>query len=146
MFTRDVNHKLCEPSFGQLLQQHRARSGFRQVDVARQVRLSTSYLSAIESGARPPPSNDLVQALARALKLSADETVAFMATARSATRTLRLPQGTSADACRAMHVLVDRLAGMSVARVDLLSRLATLDDDTVDRLRCCVGVEGHSTG
>lgn len=60
-------------SFGQIVTSVRKARGINQITLARKARITPSYLSRLENDDRPPPSRDVVQALAAALELSPDE-------------------------------------------------------------------------
>jgi transcriptional regulator with XRE-family HTH domain len=58
--------------FGKALRQLRINKGLRLLDVANALKISSAFLSAVETGRRPIPDGFLVQ-LSRALNLTAVE-------------------------------------------------------------------------
>jgi transcriptional regulator with XRE-family HTH domain len=77
---RDVD----EVSFSELLRQCRLRACLSQAALAERANLSTAAVAALERGVRSAPYRSTVDALARALGLSAAERAALAAAARSA--------------------------------------------------------------
>ena len=70
-----------EPRFGELVRRYRLRAGLTQRELAKHAGLDFTYLSKIESSKVPPPTRDVVEALAKESKLSAEEREEFVAAA-----------------------------------------------------------------
>ena len=66
---------MAEPTFGDLVKRYRQRAGLTQRQLADRAapRLDFTYVSKIEGNKVPPPARDIVEGIARALRLSAEE-------------------------------------------------------------------------
>lgn len=100
-------------SFGPLIKQARLERRFSQRALAEKLKINFTYLSKIESGEMPPPSEDLIEKLVLALELDRDE--AFRAAAK-------LPQDLTQIALQPGVPLLLRAArGMSPAQLEHLA-------------------------
>jgi transcriptional regulator with XRE-family HTH domain len=63
----------ADVDFATVLKSARERSGLTQVQLARSCDLTGSYISLMESGRRPPPSDDVVRRLAEVLAIPEEE-------------------------------------------------------------------------
>lgn len=70
-----------EPRFGDLVRCYRLRAGLTQRELARCAGLDFTYLSKIERSRVPPPTRDMVEAVAKASNLSASEREGLVAAA-----------------------------------------------------------------
>ena len=59
--------------FGSRLRELREEAGLNQGELAAQVGVNFTYLSTIESGAKPPPSEKVILKLAEALNCDKEE-------------------------------------------------------------------------
>ena len=59
--------------FGSTLRRFRLRAGYSQNALAKIVGINASYINRLENGEREAPTRDVAQALAQALRLSAEE-------------------------------------------------------------------------
>src|SRR3990172_8289292 len=64
---------MADKEFGQRLKELRKQSGLSQRELAEKIGVNFSYLSKIESGAMPPPSEAVIEKLAETLKADRDE-------------------------------------------------------------------------
>src|SRR5919199_1361727 len=66
---------MAEPTFGDLVKRYRQRAGLTQRQLADRAepRLDFTYVSKIEGNKVPPPARDIVEGIARALRLSPEE-------------------------------------------------------------------------
>ena len=64
---------MATQSFGARLRELRKRAGLSQRELARRVGIDFTYLSKIESGAMPPPSEKILSRLADALNVGREE-------------------------------------------------------------------------
>jgi transcriptional regulator with XRE-family HTH domain len=58
--------------FGALLKKERSRAGLVQAELAARAGLTSAYVSLLESGKKPPPSDPVVRKLAEALRADAE--------------------------------------------------------------------------
>ncbi len=72
-FLRSRRQRLQPEDLGMPRGSRRRTAGLRREEVAAQVGMSTDYYSRIERGRSPQPSEQMVAALARGLRLSLDE-------------------------------------------------------------------------
>lgn len=60
-------------SFGEMVRNRRKEKGLTQKELAEMVGIDFTYLSKIETGDLPPPSDEIIKKLATNLDLEADE-------------------------------------------------------------------------
>jgi tetratricopeptide (TPR) repeat protein/transcriptional regulator with XRE-family HTH domain len=96
-----------EPTFAQLLRQHRKVSGISQEELARRALMSRRGISDLERGASQAPRGDTLAMLADALDLSDAERARFQAAARRGRRPTPTPRA-SAPATRRSTPFVGR--------------------------------------
>jgi len=65
--------KTPENRAGQLLRHYRLRRGLTQAEVAKKVNITTGYMTMLERGLRTRPSDKVIDALAKSLKLNTAE-------------------------------------------------------------------------
>lgn len=63
------------PTFGEQLRQRRLQTQLQQAQLAGKVGVTASYISLLESGKRPPPSDEVTRSIERALGLAANDLV-----------------------------------------------------------------------
>lgn len=64
-------------TFGKQLEVYRLRAGLSGAQLARTVGIDASYASRVERGERQPPSDSVIEAICRALDLSAADALAL---------------------------------------------------------------------
>ncbi len=62
-------------SFGKAIRDYRKQRGMSQRDLAEAAGIDFTYLSKIENNRTPPPSEDVIRAMAEALNVGADELI-----------------------------------------------------------------------
>lgn len=100
---------------GHLIREARRRRGMTLAQVAAQVGCARSYLSELESGKRPPPSDEIIAALERALAVQAGTLADAAAWGRTPSRVRREVSRLSEQAARASRAkeeLILRLSKM----------------------------------
>jgi len=63
------------PTFGELLRQKRRHAGLQQGQLADKIGVTASYVSLLESGKRPSPSDDVIRKIEQALGLTNNQLV-----------------------------------------------------------------------
>jgi transcriptional regulator with XRE-family HTH domain len=63
--------------FGELLRGYRVRAGLSQSDLAEEASMSSAAISALERGIRQAPYQSTISLLAKALHLTAEESIAL---------------------------------------------------------------------
>lgn len=106
---------------GYALRKFRMRLGYTQRDLSEASEVSESYLSRIENGFAQPTSQELLERLAEALKLSETEKEKLFASAQDSQKIVHLPADLS-------------LKGYEVAH-HFLRVLAHLRGDSLDRIK-----------
>ena len=107
------------PFANHLLLLRRGR-GLKQKDLAELMGIGTSYLCALESGRKEPPSPTQLARMATALQLNHDEQRALIEVADLSRRNLEIPTEASAEEYEVAHALVDRLGQLTHEEVDLI--------------------------
>lgn len=94
--------------FGEVLYQVRTRVHRTQTQIADQIGVSKTYISAIENSRYTPPSESLINAIADALGATADERKTLLEVAAMERLLLVLPRRLSADLTSEVHNAVIR--------------------------------------
>jgi transcriptional regulator with XRE-family HTH domain len=70
-----IRCRMAEPTFGDLVKRYRQRAGLTQRQLADRAepRLDFTYVSKIEGNKVPPPAREIIEGIARALRLSAED-------------------------------------------------------------------------
>ncbi|HRM52435.1 MAG TPA: helix-turn-helix transcriptional regulator [Ottowia sp.] len=91
--------------FSHFLHELRMRHGVRQVELAERIGYEQSYISALEAGAKGPPTPEFVDRLQSALGLTDEEACKLRAAADASQRKLVI----DADMPQDVYWLLDRL-------------------------------------
>ena len=70
------SHTIRESNFGKRLKDLREKAGLSQGELAEKAGVNFTYLSKIENGVKPPPSQNVIIRLAEILRVDADELLA----------------------------------------------------------------------
>jgi transcriptional regulator with XRE-family HTH domain len=78
--------------FGTYLESLRRSRRMKQCDLAKEIGVNPSYVSAIEGGTKAPPSTPIIQAIVEVLGLSKKEEELLWEYAEQSIRVLRIPE------------------------------------------------------
>jgi transcriptional regulator with XRE-family HTH domain len=107
------------PFANHLLLLRRSR-GLKQKDLADLMGIGTSYLCALESGRKEPPSASQLARMAAALQLNQDEQRMLVEVADVSRRSLAIPSDASIEEYEVAHAFVGRLGQLTHEEVDLI--------------------------
>ena len=91
--------------FAESLRRLRRERHLRQRDLARTLSVDQSYVSALETGTKGPPSAHFTERLAETLELSAEETEELKGALRTSERKFELDADAPQDVYRLLHDL-----------------------------------------
>ena len=104
--------------FGEKLVALRDSRGWTQKKMAEKLGVSAAYLSALENGQRGKPSRRLLHAVCQTFGIIWDEADALAELAQASHPVVKLStRGLSATHTEFAHVLADKIAGLSEARL-----------------------------
>lgn len=107
--------------FSHFLHDFRMRHGIRQVDLAERVGYEQSYVSALESGLKGPPTQEFIERLISALNLSIEEAQALQAAAEASQRKLVIDPDTPQEVYWLVNRLRKALPTLSPTQVRMIS-------------------------
>ena len=106
--------------FGLLLEQLRRSRGLQQQQLAGIVGVNSCYISAMERGRKGPPGKEVVEALIRVLKLSAEEERELRNVIEQSRQVLKIPANTAVHEYELVHSLWKRLGSLSKEETQLI--------------------------
>lgn len=112
--------------FAHLLHDLRVRHGVRQVELAKRIGFEQSYISALESGTKGPPTQEFADRLIAVLALSEDEADDVRSAVDESQRKLVIEPTTRADIYRVLKKLRHTLETLSPGDVEYLSNTLSL--------------------
>ncbi|MDN3575693.1 helix-turn-helix transcriptional regulator [Chitinimonas viridis] len=114
------------PFADHLFQLRRSR-GLRQKDLANLLGIGTSYLCALETGRKEPPSEQQLARMAKAMALDQSEYAAFVEVANLSRRNLEIPIDASVDEYQIAHALIRRMGELTCEQVAAISMILKID-------------------
>jgi transcriptional regulator with XRE-family HTH domain len=105
----------------------RMRYKVRQSDLADLLGYEQSYISAVESGLRSPPTREFVDALVSKLELPIEDEAKIRRAAKASERKLILDTDTSAEIFWLLAELREALPNLDADRVTLIRNVLHLD-------------------
>lgn len=106
--------------FSLLLHDLRMRYGVRQVELAKRMGYEQSYISALESGLKGPPTPEFVDRLIAELALPSDEAAEVRRAAGASQRKLIIESAARPDIYLLLAQLRDTIATLSPRHVQIL--------------------------
>lgn len=123
----DFRTKLMSP-FSRYLVDLRRRLGVRQGELAEILHFDQSYLSALETGQKGPPTPEFVERLAKALELPEEEQRVLFAAAEASERKLTISTKADEEVYLLLRDLRDKLPQLSAAQVRVMRELLRFHD------------------
>ncbi|GAB3261472.1 helix-turn-helix domain-containing protein [Chitinimonas naiadis] len=114
------------PFSDHLFQLRRSR-GLRQKDLADLLGIGTSYLCALETGRKEPPSEQQLARMANAMALDQDEFGAFVEVANLSRRSLEIPVEASIDEYQVAHALIRKMGALTREQVGAINLILKID-------------------
>ncbi|OAI01709.1 transcriptional regulator [Methylomonas methanica] len=99
----------------------------RQKQLAVDLGINASYISALETGRKEPPSRQILERLITALDLSDDEQAALWESAEQSQRSIQLPDGMRLSEFRLVNELRKHLGNLDEGRITIMLNLLTLN-------------------
>lgn len=118
--------------FSHFLHDFRMRHGIRQVDLAERVGYEQSYVSALESGLKGPPTQEFIDRLISALNLNPEDAQALQAATEASQRKLVIDLAAPQEVYRLVNSLRKALPTLTPTQVRIISdvlSLSTADED-----------------
>ena len=112
--------------FGDQLRCHRQRRNLRQLDLATGAKLSAGYVSALESGLKPPPPAHVITDISNALGLNDAQAALLVRAARLSHPIVRVPRGVQAAGYVLANRLAEELPKLSQRHIQLLQDVLEL--------------------
>ncbi|AMK76909.1 MULTISPECIES: helix-turn-helix domain-containing protein [Methylomonas] len=113
--------------FGVFLEKIRRSRQLRQKQLAVDLGINASYISALETGRKEPPSRQILERLITALDLSDDEQAALWESAEQSQRSIQLPDGMRLSEFRLVNELRKHLGNLDEGRITIMLNLLTLN-------------------
>lgn len=114
--------------FSRYLVDLRRRLGVRQGELAEILSYDQSYLSALETGQKGPPTPEFVEQLAKTLELSEEEQRILFATAEASECKLTISRKADEEVFLLLRDLRDKLPMLSAAQVHVMRELLRFHD------------------
>lgn len=114
--------------FSRYLVDLRRRLGVRQGEFADLLHYDQSYLSALETGQKGPPTPEFVERLAKTLELSEEEQQTLFATAKASERKLTISPKADEEVYLLLRDLREKLPLLSAAQVRVMRELLRFHD------------------
>jgi transcriptional regulator with XRE-family HTH domain len=114
--------------FGNALSEFRRSRKLQQRELAEQTDVIPSYISALESGAKGPPSEQVLQKIYTALNLSCEEIQKLEATIAPSKRNLKLPVSASLEEYNFFWKLRQRIGSLSNEELAIMTNALSLGD------------------
>lgn len=112
--------------FGLFLEKLRRSRQLRQKQLAIDLGINASYISALEKGRKEPPSRQLLEKLITTMALSDEEQSALWESAEESQRTFQLPDGMLLAEYRVVNELRKQLGRLSEGQIILLLNVLAL--------------------
>lgn len=109
--------------FGALLRFIREERGINQRDLAKIIEIDSRALSAIETGRRAPPSDDLIGIIARSMHLSSEELSALREAAQDSRYLVKLPKTSSPRNLKLVHRIIRSLDQLNHAQFNAIQQV-----------------------
>lgn len=121
--------------FSHLLHELRMRHQVRQIDLAQRVGYEQSYISALEAGAKGPPTQEFVDRLGAVLALSDDEAQALHAAAEASQRKLVIDPDAPQDVYWLLSRLRAKLPALTPAQVRVINEVLSMPTAAAEACR-----------
>lgn len=124
--TKTRNQRIMSP-FSRLLYDLRMHHGIRQAELAELVGYEQSYISALESSLKGPPTGEFVERLIRALSLSQEAQDELRKAAEASQRKLDIDAGAPTDIFWLLRDLRAEIGNLSPGQVRILRDIININ-------------------
>lgn len=107
--------------FALQLRKIRSDRNLQQKAMADIIGCEPSYLSALETGSKPPPQNDKLIQFLRKLNLSIEDEIKLLSAAKKSRRTIMLPSNAASRVFEVLHDLEEQLPNINDTQLDLIT-------------------------
>jgi transcriptional regulator with XRE-family HTH domain len=118
--------------FSHFLHDLRMRHGVRQVDLAERIGYEQSYISALEAGAKGPPTQEFIDRLRTVLSLSDDEARSLKAAADASQRKLVIDADMPQDVYWLLSRLRATLPALTPTQVRVINEVLNMPTSPAD--------------
>lgn len=113
--------------FSQTLEILRRKRALTQTQLADRLGIASSYISILERGHKPPPSDKILQKIIVTLELNEHEKFQLLHDAKISNFTLKAPEHASREEFEFVYQLSKRLGQLTPRDLRILSELYELD-------------------
>lgn len=113
--------------FGTFLEKIRRSRQLQQKQLAMDLGINASYISALEKGRKEPPSKEVLQRLITSLDLDEEEQTALWKCVEQSKRTLHLPDGMMLAEYELVSQLKQQLGRLSHEQITLMMNVLALN-------------------
>lgn len=106
--------------FSEQLKSIRIQRGLKQNQMAQQLGVEQSYLSALECGHKPPPKNQYLDHLIQKLGLDVEEAESLRRAAKKSTKTIKIPPNVKKQTQEMCLLLEETLPRISDSQVQVI--------------------------
>lgn len=116
--------------FGEYLEKLRRSRNLRQKQLASYLEIDPCYVSALEKGRRPPPSQNVLNNLIKNLHLSDAEQKMLTLSVEKSAFVIRMPSNLSKAEYELIHELRQQLGALSDKHVEALRTVLALNNSS----------------
>jgi transcriptional regulator with XRE-family HTH domain len=116
--------------FGCYLESLRRNRRLKQKDIAEMIGVNPSYISAMESGKKGPPSDDLIRSLAESLNLSTSEDILLWDYAAQSVQALRIPDNLPVEEYAVINGLQQAFGTLSKGQITIICAALSMNVDS----------------
>ncbi|AMK76934.1 MULTISPECIES: helix-turn-helix domain-containing protein [Methylomonas] len=121
--------------FGVFLEKIRRSRQLRQKQLAVDLGINASYISALETGRKEPPSRRVLERLIAALDLSDEEQTVLWESAEQSQRSIQLPDGMRLSEFRLVNELRKQLGKLDEGRITIMLDVLALNNPNSKQLK-----------
>lgn len=121
--------------FGVFLEKVRRSRQLRQKQLAVDLGINASYISALETGRKEPPSRRVLERLIAALDLSDEEQTVLWESAEQSQRSIQLPDGMRLSEFRLVNELRKQLGKLDDGQITIILEVLALNNPNSKKLK-----------
>lgn len=120
--------------FGLFLEKIRRSRQLQQKRLAAELGIQASYVSSLEKGRKPPPSQKILEKLIDVLDLDENEQAGMWESVRQSKRTLELPEGMVLAEYQLVSMLSEKLGSLSEEQITVIKCVLALNFNKTKQL------------
>lgn len=120
--------------FGTYLESLRRSRRMKQCDLAKIIGINPSYISAIESGSKAPPSHQITRAIADALELSQKEEFLLWEYAEQSIRVLRIPEDLPLEEYAVINDLKKAFGSLDQKQIAIIRTVLSMNTEQQEQM------------